>query len=105
MELFSYHDSETGVWSGVFSVPNSVEAARQFREILQDPKQYMSKYREHITLYKVGDFDVETGHIYLNMKTEEEVVDGKEVENDVQVNIPILAGKAVMVKLKKEDKS
>lgn len=60
---FAIYDSKADAYNTPFFMNNHLEAERAFRINVNDPSTTISKAPEDFTLFKVGEYDTETGKI------------------------------------------
>lgn len=61
LQVVSVRDSKTETFNQPFFARTIGEAERSFSELTKDPKSFVSKYPEDYDLYKVGEYDDQTG--------------------------------------------
>lgn len=60
-ELFSVKDVKSGTFESPFRSTNSVTAIRSFAHNVNNPELLIKEYPEDFDLYKIGEFDPDTG--------------------------------------------
>lgn len=63
LEIYSIRDERVGVHEHLLPVPHIVHAQRGIQQSLQDPKSKLALYPNDFSLWRVGGFDQDTGHI------------------------------------------
>jgi hypothetical protein len=59
----SVHDAKGAAFVNPFFVPNEGMGARDFTACANDPDHAFCRFPEDYTLYKVGEYDTETGEL------------------------------------------
>lgn len=61
--MYAVYDRKASVFARPFCSPNDAMAMRSFRAARQDPATELSKFPEDFTLYRLGDFDDDSGEV------------------------------------------
>lgn len=62
-KLYSIRDAKAETYNTPFSAATNGIAERNFRQLVNDEKSFVSKYPDDFDLYHIGDFDTNTGKI------------------------------------------
>lgn len=75
--LYSIKDNISNTFGRIMEQNNNPEAIRSFTDIVGNPESTVSKHPKDYTLYKLGEFDTETGIITTSKSIPTELANGE----------------------------
>lgn len=66
--IYSIKDIKCDAFMPLFVMQNDIQAMRAFYQTTEDPTTQLNKYPEDFVLFKIGNFDDKTGHLYEDLK-------------------------------------
>lgn len=68
LNVYSFYDSKAKTYHTPFFLKQDGQAIRAFLDLVNNPQTDIAKYPEDFSLFKLGQFDDETGCIYPDEK-------------------------------------
>lgn len=65
LKMFTIYDSKVEAWLPPFCARSVGEALRSFEDAANEPKSNICRYPDCFTLFELGSFDDDKGHIEL----------------------------------------
>lgn len=66
MKLYTVRDSKVGAYLAPFQAENNLTAVRYIQNVAMNPEAMLSKFPSDFELFLVGEFDDQTGRIFVS---------------------------------------
>lgn len=63
IKLYSIMDAKLATFGSIHQSLTDSAAVRQFADVIQDKNNFISKHPEDFSLYRIGEYDDETGNL------------------------------------------